>query len=290
MLRTVFDVRRELSPVLGLPRNLDRSRVRDPAFAELVGTREVEEALVNDPVPIPHPEDREGYFGEHHLDYWMSGREDFRKILPYIQKTQGPHRYLDFGGATGRVLRHARQTPNLECWLVDINVNWIDWVTKHFPNDTKAFQGRVNPSIPIEDNYFSAISAFSVFTHFDTEEIAWLLELTRILQPGGYLYLTTVDEHVWAKLDDPDWKWLRDSVARGQNEREFAELIKRPFPGDRFVWKYSDAETYNVNTFLRSTYIDRVWGRFLDVVDYQPFGHLSQTVVVLQKRKSSSNK
>jgi SAM-dependent methyltransferase len=148
--------------------------------------------LDSDETPIPAIEDRENYYGERHIEYWLSGYADWVKVKQYLDRVAGPKSYRDMGGSTGRVIRHAARDPNVSCWLSDINVNWIDWVDRWFTYPVQAYQSRIFPIIPAEDNTFSVISAFSVFTHLDCDEIQWLLELRRVLRPGGYLYVTSV--------------------------------------------------------------------------------------------------
>jgi SAM-dependent methyltransferase len=283
MKLTHFDQRRALNEPIGLARNLDRHSIWTTEHLNLLEEPGVTSLLETDETPIPHPDDREGYYDDRHVEYWLSGYADFRKIKPFLDAAESPKRYLDMGGATGRVIRHAIRMDGLECWLSDINVNRIDWVNRYFKADVVAYQSRIAPSIPAPDNHFTLISAFSVFTHLDNDEMQWLLELKRVLKPGGYLYLTIMDEHVWDKLKDPNWRWLRDSISGGVREAELAELVRGPMPGERFVWTYSDLESYNINTFLRSDYVKRHWGKLFRSCDYRPGGHGFQTVVVLQK-------
>src|SRR5207244_2674608 len=50
------------------------------------------------------------------------------------------------------------------------------------------------PPLAFEDRYFDFIYAGSVFTHIADLAEAWLMELRRIVRPGGRLYLTIQDE------------------------------------------------------------------------------------------------
>jgi ubiquinone/menaquinone biosynthesis C-methylase UbiE len=67
------------------------------------------------------------------------------------------------------------------------------------------------PHVPYEDNYFDLIYAGSVFTHIADLADAWLLELKRILRPGGMLYVTVHDDHTLEVLraDFPDYYLTR---------------------------------------------------------------------------------
>lgn len=282
MTRSNFDTRRSLYAPAGLPRELKSTPVFDRKHIGLLELSEVQAAIDSDETPIPAAADREGYYGERHIEYWLSGYLDWSKVKPLLPDTGG--RYMDLGGASGRVVRHSVRTPDLECWLTDININLVEWVDQNFAYPVNTYQSRILPVIPLEDASLSVISAFSVFTHLDADEVQWLLELRRVLKPGGFLYLTVNDENVWALLEQPQWAWLRANVTRGNREDEFAKAVRNPLVPTRSVWEYSTAAGYNMNTFLHSEYIKRKWGSLLDIVDYRVADHGYQSVVVLRKR------
>lgn len=284
MFRTYFDQRRPLNAPVSPARDHLTTPVLDAGHQLLLESPGVRRLIDEDSMPIPHPDDREGYYDERHLEYWLSGLSDHRKILKAAGYRSGTKfSILDVGGATGRVTRHAAQDPLIDAWLCDISINWIDWINKYCTHPVSAFQNRIFPYIQIEDCFFDAVSAFSVFTHLDVDEIPWLLEMRRILKPGGIAYVTVMDEGVWSLLPEDDWAWLRQSFSRGVDEERFSEICKKPMPGERFVWEYSDVEIYNINTVLHTDYIKRRWGQFLTVEAVIPFGHGFQTVVVLRK-------
>jgi SAM-dependent methyltransferase len=280
--KTHFDVRRALFANPGLPRDLYPGAVATQEHLDYYNRAKVVELIRSDEMPIPAPEDRENYYEDRHIEYWLSGYADSCKIEPYLTAANGRVRYLDFGGATGRVSRHVTRDPRREVWLCDINVNWITWIDRFFSRPIKAFQNRIQPSLPIEDKYFDLISAYSVFTHLDQDEIPWLLELRRILRPGGYLYLTVLDEKVWERLKDPAWDWLRKSISRGMNDEFLAERCQEAL-SDRVVLEYSSVEAYNINTFLPRSYLEKKWGAFFSNMKFFDDYHNYQTVVVLQR-------
>jgi SAM-dependent methyltransferase len=55
--------------------------------------------------------------------------------------------------------------------------------------------GTTAPHVPFEDRTFDLIYCGSVFTHISELAEAWLLELRRILRPGGYVYVTIHTRH-----------------------------------------------------------------------------------------------
>jgi SAM-dependent methyltransferase len=280
--KTLFDNRRPLSANPGLPKDFYPGRVITEEHLRYYSQSDVVDLIRSDEMPIPATEDRENYYEDRHIEYWISGYVDWCKLQPYLDGGSRQARYLDFGGATGRVSRHAARDPDREVWLCDINVNWIAWVDRFFNRPIHAFQNRIQPFLPIEDHYFDLISAFSVFTHLDHDEIPWLLELRRILRPGGYLYATVLDESVWDRLKDPAWEWLFKSIARGRNDAFLAERCQSPL-GERVMLEYSEAEAYNINTFLPRAYLEKKWGGFFGGIEFIDDHHNYQTVVVMKR-------
>ena len=280
--KTYFDKRRSLLANPGLARDFYPGTVMTGEHLQYYNRPEVVDLIRSDDMPIPAIEDRENYYGDRHLEYWISGYVDYCKIEPYLRSTGELVRYLDFGGSTGRVSRHVTRDPGREVWLCDINVNWIAWIDQFFNRPIRAFQNRIQPALPIEDRTFDLISAFSVFTHLDQDEMPWLLELRRILRPGGYLYLTVLDENVWDRLKGPSWEWLFKSLSRGRNDEFLAERCRSPL-SERVVLEYSSAEAYNINTFLPRSYLEKKWGALFSEIKFINDYHNYQTVVVLKK-------
>jgi SAM-dependent methyltransferase len=280
--RTHFDIRHQLTVNPGLPKDFHPGVVKTYEHSEFYRDPDVVELIQSDDMPIPATEDRENYYEDRHIEYWLSGYADWTKLKPYLNGDTDGRRYLDFGGATGRVSRHSTREPKLETWLCDINVNWIAWIDRYFNRPIRAFQNRIQPSLPIEDKSFDLISAFSVFTHLDQDEMPWLLELRRIVRPGGYLYLTVLDENVWDRLKDPNWEWLLKSIARGKSDEYLAERCLEPLE-ERVVLEYSSAEAYNINTFLPRKYLEKKWGPLFSEISFLNDSHNYQTVVVLKR-------
>lgn len=280
--KTHFDDRRPLEINPGLPRDFYPGEVKTHEHLQYLRQSKVVDLINADEMPIPATVDRENYYGDRHIEYWLSGYVDCRKMEPYLSGLTGGGRYLDFGGATGRVSRHMIRDPQREIWLCDINVNYIAWIDRFFNKPICAFQNRIQPSLPIEDKYFDLISAYSVFTHLDQDEMSWLLELRRILRPGGYLYVTVLDESVWDRLKDPGWDWLLRSIARGKNDKFLAERCRKPL-SERVVLEYSSVEAYNINTFLPRKYLESKWGPLFSEIQFINDYHNYQTVVVMKR-------
>jgi SAM-dependent methyltransferase len=262
------------------------SRVKAHVADHLLGEKSIMEFAAKDTYPIPLPVDREGYSPGRDGNYWMSGLADYLKIAKIAKKYKVDiKRYFDFGCATGRVVRHfCAQTDIPEVWGSDINSRHVRWLTEHLPNRVKPIFNHCVPALPIEDNYMDVVSAFSVFTHIDTFETAWIAELRRILKPGGIAYLTVHNEDTWDILRgeiNNEENRLVQSVLKV--DPSFAQQVLQPLPDKRTVYRFQDYGPYRAQVFHSNNYLQKTWGRFLDVKEILPRRHVRQTVVLLQK-------
>jgi SAM-dependent methyltransferase len=99
-------------------------------------------------------------------------------------------RVLDFGCGSGRVLRQfLPEAASGEFWGCDLHAPTIEWLDQNLSPPLHFY---VNDRIPTPhpDSHFDLVYAISVFTHITHEWSAWLLELHRILKPGGLLLAT----------------------------------------------------------------------------------------------------
>lgn len=281
-----FDIRRPHRPDVGLARDLLRDRHQiagvDQHFRHLLDDPAVRETIERDTIPIPACEDREGYFGDRHLSYWLSGYDDLRVVRGAVP-TQAIKRVLDFGGASGRFARQVvLAEPQASVLIAELNVNHIAWVDEHFGPSVRAMKVSPYPHFPVADGSMTLCVGLSVFTHIDSYETGWLAETRRVLAPGGYAFVTVHSEHTWPLLvDRPD---LQTKLAR---DPQFGQLFHppKPMPGERLVFTYdADSIELNCDTFFHSQYIRRCWGKWFEVVDILPRAHHGfQTAVVLRK-------
>jgi ubiquinone/menaquinone biosynthesis C-methylase UbiE len=77
-----------------------------------------------------------------------------------------------------------------EIWGSDIHAERIIWCKQHLSPPFRFVTTTIVPHLPFEDRYFGFIFAGSVFTHIDDLADAWLMELRRVLRPGGKLFIT----------------------------------------------------------------------------------------------------
>jgi ubiquinone/menaquinone biosynthesis C-methylase UbiE len=280
-----------LLPPLGVPIDFI-SESSDRVLARFgfskVDLENINVAIQRDFFPIPSVRNREGYGGGNFV-YWLFGFQDYLKVIDALAKYDIiSRRMLDFGGSTGRAFRHFRAQGGVgEVWACDFKKISVQWCKEHYGTSVNVFLSTVVPSLPIEDDYFDLITAFSVFTHIDELEDAWLLELRRILKPGGLLYLTVHDENTWRVMSD----LLRDRV-RDTPEGMGLDFGAPVMPFDRKSFRRSDAPHYQCNVFRSKSYITRYWGRFVRILDIIENGHAAHSVgqsVVLATKSNADH-
>ncbi len=274
----------EILPPVGIPSNFfdktylsDQSWWKEKAQAWWLEEPEWEELLRRDQAPIPDRENREGYFAKHHLAFWISGYRDYRKTIAAVEPygIRGG-RFFDFGGSTGRVFRHFEfQSDQWDVWSSDFKLSSVGWNQTHYPNSIKVFLNNSNPSLPLPDSYFDLVSAFSVFTHINETETAWLLELRRILKVGGIAYITIHDEATWLNMVP----MIKNKVEKFRPD--IADLVE--LPEGKTVVTFRDDDPYNCHVFHGRQYIENVWGRFFEICEIKSLNHDQQAVVICRR-------
>lgn len=246
--------------------------------------------VAKDDYPIPAAKDREGYHKDHDYDWWVSGLRDYicieRTLSRHGLRLNPDDNIFELGCASGRVLRHfACQETGLTIWAADIQLRHVEWIRKFLPERIRVFQNTVLPHLPLENNSQTLIYAFSVFTHIDDFELAWLAELRRILVPGGIAYLTIHSERTWQNMN-PEWPLWKGLVREKDHIPDYevsADLFKSPMPAEKTVFWWTTGQNYNTQVFHSDLYIRNTWGRFFSIKEVIPAGHGYQDIVVLQK-------
>ena len=244
-----------------------------------------------DPYPIPMPIDREGYGTvEHSHQYWATGYGDWLNVSEALQrhcKIDRPKQLFDFGCATGRFLRQVHLFSDLVPSGCDFAPANVDWVKKHLPAEIQVILNSSEPRLPYPDHHFDIVTAFSVFTHIDADEVAWLLELRRITHPEGILYLTIQNQATWDKvIERPgsfDHMLHANSVAG--NITVSRELFSAAMPADRIAFRMSNADVYNCSVWFSNTYIEENWAQHFHLLQIADNAHTGfQSPVILSPR------
>lgn len=242
----------------------------------------VEVFYSKDTSPLPHACDRVFYNRNNDFAYWCLGLQDYLRMNLIAKKylNEFPNTYLDFGCASGRVVRHvAFQSECKNIYCVDINERNIKWILKYLPNKVVPIHTSILPHLPFEDNYFDFISSFSVFTHIFVFETTWLAELRRILKPNGIAYVTL---QMGASLEEWRTNIVKNRPRLAMNERFLTSKFdtKEVFIDDAINGKFINAQTFHPENYVRD-----LFGRFFKIEEiiHGWHGSAKQSVVVLRK-------
>jgi SAM-dependent methyltransferase len=153
-------------------------------------------------LPLPPLAERHGHSASdaEYLD-WGKYEKDIivgymRDALPSLDRLS----VMDFGCSSGRILRHFYPETGTHGWKltgVDVSARRIEWLRRNFPAEFTVYTGSVLPTLPFESNSFDVIYGMSVFTHIKFLWDFWLLELRRVLKPGGVLIQSIHTEYAW---------------------------------------------------------------------------------------------
>jgi ubiquinone/menaquinone biosynthesis C-methylase UbiE len=240
-------------------------------------------------LPIPPQELWLGY-GKTPEEYLATGRDRIRNMKEILEASgfslgQGS-RVLDFGSASGIMMRWLYDITRAgEVWGVDILGDWVVWCQQHLSPPFKFVTTTSYPHLPFEDRYFDLIYAGSVFTHISDLAEAWLLELKRIVRPGGRLYLTVHDNTTIRKLLTDD---------RPPEERHPAAPILQSFEQETH-FTASDFAMFAINrapgpgapgqaqVFYDIDYLQQHWGNYLEIISIHPEAYGHQTAILMKK-------
>jgi SAM-dependent methyltransferase len=132
-------------------------------------------------------------------------RADIERVLPDGFGFEGLT-VLDFGCGAGRTLRHfLPEAESAELWGCDIDPESVAWLEANLSPPLHVFQNGAEPPLPQPDETFDLIWAVSVFTHLVESWSTWLLELRRVLKPGGLLVATFMGQGMSELIAGEEW-------------------------------------------------------------------------------------
>jgi ubiquinone/menaquinone biosynthesis C-methylase UbiE len=232
-------------------------------------------------LPIPPPELFAGYgsTAETYISLAETHVRTMRRLLAEtgFTPTRGD-RILDHGCAAGRMIRCLRDLADeCEIWGTDITASFIYWCQQHLSPPFHFAVTTTVPHLPFEDRTFRLIYCGSVFTHIDDLTMAWLLELRRILVPGGRAYLTIHDGHTLDLLagqhaDTPLARQLRASGVYRPGDKDFNMLVVNR----RGQW--------SLQTFYDLDYFCSLVKPMYRVLSCVPEAYGYQTAVIVERR------
>lgn len=166
---------------------------------------------------------------------------------------------LDFGCGVGRVLLPLAKQLKANLFGCDVNDNAINYLRRAVPH-VKTFVTQYEPSLPFDENEFDCVYSISIWTHLPIAlQLPWLLEIRRILRPGGLALISTSGPHVVKvrrERKDAGWEdiFAEDLLAAG--------IIYRPY-------KYGGLPGVDGSYGLTShdpAFVQRVWGQVMPVL------------------------
>lgn len=207
---------------------------------------------------------RGGYLQDHEA-YLESGRRHHEVYRDHIFKVLGPKRdltVLEIGCATGRVLRHFNaQRQSLDWNLVgcDIQASHIEWLRQYWPKDITVFTGTVIPTLPLPDNSVDVIYGMSVFTHIKYHWDAWIMELKRVLKPGGVLMQTIHAETAWKfYYNNRHLDWVQAAISE--------KILTTP---EMDVDYFLQGDINVSQTFFKREIARKYWSRYMNVLNIE---------------------
>src|SRR5262245_55063659 len=210
--------------------------------------------------------------------FMQAGRNCYRPLQAaigsYFRSTDGRPRVLDFGCGVARTLRYFRQ-EDFELHACDVDVSAIDYVHAAFPG-VSAYPSSYEPPLRYASDHLDIVYAISVWTHLAPgKQIPWLLEMKRILRPGGLALLTTFGPYAYRRgTHQRHITFSYDDLVRtGFQYSEYTEETRSPGAGP----------SYGVAAHTPG-YIRPEWSKYFRVLDVQE-GVIDDLLdlVVLQK-------
>jgi SAM-dependent methyltransferase len=175
-------------------------------------------------------------------------------------------RVLDFGCGAGRTLRHfLGEAEACELWGADIDAASIEWLQGALCPPLHAVRCEPEPPLALEPG-FDLIWAISVFTHLTDTSLPWLLELHRLLRPGGLLMATYMGR--WNSQELAGEPWDEDRI--GMNVLRHDQR-----------WEHGGPMVLMSDWWVREH-----WGRAFELVAVAPLVH-GQTWTLLRRREVS---
>jgi SAM-dependent methyltransferase len=172
-------------------------------------------------------------------------------------------RVLDFGCGAGRTLRHfLTEAGDAEIWGADIDEPSVGWISDNLCPPLRVVRCGAQPPLPFADGSLDLIWALSVFTHL-VDPMRWLVELHRVLAPGGQLIASYMGRHNGEAFTHEPWDEDRTGL-----------VILRRDQG----WEHGGPMV-----LMSDWWVDAHWGRAFEPLRREPVH--GQTWALLRRRE-----
>ena len=189
----------------------------------------------------------------------LQTKEQIIRLLPEDWTWDGK-KVLDFGCGSGRTLRHFSEEAKVaEFWGGDIHGESIEWIQENL-DWVNAWQTAMNPPMGLEHGTFDLIYTVSVFTHLTDNATPWILELHRLLAPGGILIVSFMGK--WTSEFFAGEPWDEDRI------------------GKHDLYRHQDWDLGGPAVLISAWWLREHWGRAFEVVEIdQEFQNFSWAVL-----------
>jgi SAM-dependent methyltransferase len=197
--------------------------------------------------------------------YYINGRKTAEWLVDLVKahKKMDGASILDWGCGPARIIRHLPAlVDNGSFYGTDYNRQSIAWCSASF-TDIYFHSNDLMPGLVYEKEWFDLVYGISIFTHLSKEaHEAWLVELVRVLKPGGILFITLHGDSFRNKLTPPE------------------EAL---FAADELVVRGNVTEGHRTFTAFHPEKWVRIWTLSLTVLEHIPGGAGEQDVWILKK-------
>lgn len=232
-------------------------------------------------LPIPGQDLWLGY-GANIKEHMHSGKSQVEMMKSIVSEGGADFvsfkRILELGCGAGRLIRWLKPiSEKAEIWGTDISSEHIYWANKYLNPPFNFATTTTIPHLPFEDRYFDFIYAGSVFTHIDDLSDSWLLELRRIVNDNGYVYLTIHDKHTLKLLNEVP-VWRESMLSSYLNENDLFNSNKESF--DMFVgMRGPDSQVfYDIDYFCKTV------RSIFEVISVTQEAYGYQTAVLMRRK------
>lgn len=194
-------------------------------YEHYVGWREPDGEPSAEDLPVPPAQLRVLVAGTADRAWFLEGGRAHTTYLRALLAAHGHpieemRRILDFGCGCGRMLRWWEDLPAGSVHGCDYNRELVSWCDENL-DDVQVRATELSPPLPYPSEYFELLYALSIFTHLATELAErWLIEMHRVLRPGGLLWFTTHGESLTDRLSAAE----QVQFAAGQPVVHFPEV------------------------------------------------------------------